>query len=583
MKNKRTPDKNSLITISLLQNKKIAFLFLFIGIYWGYSQNSAVFHIPDSLKKKTYKELSIKINLNYSDSIKVKAYAKAYLHKAKNENDTIKIARSYSKFASINTNNHLSLIYSDSIICLTKDIKHFVYPGFGYILKGINYYNLGKYDLALNHYLIAQKYAKSNNNIEQILYIKNLTGKLKNFLGDYSSALVNFKYIMQQFNQLNENQYPTKNNLYLSTLYSLSNSYLFVKKYDSALIYAKIGLKESFNSKNLVNYYRFISQTGIIAYYQNNFKMALDSLDKALPYETSPNGLLNDYYYRGNIYWKQRKNEKAFYYFSKADSIYNITNDAVPEVRDIQEYFVLYYKNKNDTKNQLKYINRLLHVDSIIANTNRNINKILFKKYDTPLLLSEKEKIISNLKNREQKSLFTIIGLVVFVLIIIIFFIRFYYKQRVLKARFNKLLLNAKKEEPKIIKTKLENEINGVPKKIIESVLVTLDEFENNNKFLDNTLTLVSLSKSLNTNSNYLSKIINHYKKKNFSTYISDLRIAYCIENLKVNTTFKKYTISAIAFEIGFNNVESFSKAFLKKTGLYPSYFIKELEKQIKK
>ena len=32
--------------------------------------------------------------------------------------------------------------------------------------------------------------------------------------------------------------------------------------------------------------------------------------------------------------------------------------------------------------------------------------------------------------------------------------------------------------------------------------------------------------------------------------------------------------------EIGFNNTESFSKAFYRKTGIYPSYFIKEIEKQ---
>ncbi len=33
----------------------------------------------------------------------------------------------------------------------------------------------------------------------------------------------------------------------------------------------------------------------------------------------------------------------------------------------------------------------------------------------------------------------------------------------------------------------------------------------------------------------------------------------------------------AIAEEAGFNTAESFSKAFFKKTGIKPSYFIKEL------
>jgi len=39
------------------------------------------------------------------------------------------------------------------------------------------------------------------------------------------------------------------------------------------------------------------------------------------------------------------------------------------------------------------------------------------------------------------------------------------------------------------------------------------------------------------------------------------------------------YTIKALASESGFNTTEAFSKSFYKKTGIYPSYFIKELKK----
>ena len=98
-------------------------------------------------------------------------------------------------------------------------------------------------------------------------------------------------------------------------------------------------------------------------------------------------------------------------------------------------------------------------------------------------------------------------------------------------------------------------------------------------RFLNN-ITLANLAIDFNTNSRYLSKIINVNKGKNFSTYISDLRIDYSIEKLKTNEKFRKLAIKGIAFEIGFNNTESFSKAFYRKTGIYPSYFIKEIEKQ---
>ena len=122
--------------------------------------------------------------------------------------------------------------------------------------------------------------------------------------------------------------------------------------------------------------------------------------------------------------------------------------------------------------------------------------------------------------------------------------------------------------------------MHEISKDIIDSILLDLKKFEKNNDFLNNEITLTNLAVDFNTNSSYLSKIINGNKGKNFSTYISNLRIDYCVEKLKTNQKFRRLPIKGIAFEIGFNNTESFSKAFYRKTGIYPSYFIKQIEKQ---
>ncbi|WP_372792698.1 helix-turn-helix domain-containing protein [Lutibacter sp.] len=581
MKNKINPNNPSLTTLPILL-KITTILFLFsVSIQWVKSQNTQSFQISDSLKNKTYKELYKGLNSNYNDPIKEKIYATAYLNKAKNENDTIRIANAYSQFVSIN-NSKIAIKYCDSIIDLTKTLDHFEYPGYGYMIKGILSFNLGENEKALDNYLIAQKLSQKHNNIEQLLYIKNAIGDLKNLWGNYQEALDSFKSILRILELQNENKFQNHNRLYLRTLYSISNSYIIGRKYDSAFMYSKKGITESLLKNDSASYYNFVSQTGGIAYYQNNFKMTLDSLDKALPYEKTSNGFLNDHYYRGQIFRKQHKDAKALYHFKKADSIYNASNDVVPEVRDIQEYFVDYYKKNSDIENQLIYIDRLIYVDSIIAHNYKNINETLIKKYDTPKLLSEKEKIITNLKAREKKSSFTIFSLITLVIIILMLFVWLFKKQRVLKERFNNILLKEKQETvSKKISEKPSKELSDISKKIVKSVLLSLKEFEVSNAFLDNNLTLNSLSKSFNTNSNYLSKIINFYKKQNFSSYISDLRIDYCIEHLKTNETFRKYSIKAIAFELGFNNAESFSKAFYKRTGLYPSNFIKEIENNI--
>lgn len=546
------------------------FIVLIIANCKVYSQN---YQIPDSLKQKPYKELNKGYINSVNDSIKRINYATIYLRKAKKEKDTIRIAKAYSLFAS-NSTPKTALKYCDSIIDLTINLNHNEYPGFGYLSKGMCHYNLGNDQKALDNYLIAQKFAKKYKNINLSLYIQSLIGKIKNFTGKNEEALKSFKIILNSLEK--EKKITEFNQLYLATIFSISNSYMFAKKYDSARIYSKKGLLKSLIQKDSHHYYNFVSQTGYIAYYQNNFKKAIDSLDKALPHETTSNGFLNDHYYRGKIYCKLKNEAKAFYHFKKADSIYNSTNDAVYEVREIQEFFVSYYKKKKDLESELFYINRLLKVDSIMTSKNHYLNDNITKRYDVPNLISEKEKIISSLKNEEKNSNVLISSLFIVIALSIPVIFTFYKKQKKYKYELNQIdLIRAKK-----VSKKTNSDLNGISPKIIESVLIALEGFEKNNGFLENKITLNILSKQLNTNSNYLSKIINTHKKMNFSSYLSSLRIDYCIEKLKTDSKFRKFTVNGIAFEIGFNNVESFSKAFHKKTKVHPSSFIKEIEEK---
>lgn len=579
---KNTTFKNKIGLLNYYIFKKIILLLFLGSIQTGYSQKSKIFHIPDSLKTKTYEDLFKGLNASNNDTVKEKVYARAYLYKAKNEKDTIRIANAYTQFASISSKENLesAIVFCDSIIFLTKNINHIDYPGSGYMLKGICQFNLGDYEKALENFLNANKYALKNNNIEQQYYINNGIGNLKNLWGNYGEALGVFK---SQLKLLQQDKIDFKNiqNSYSKVLFNLTNSYILTKKLDTAIIYAKKGIQESLAINDSAEYYSFIGQTGIIAYYQNNFKTALVNLNKANSAKASFNNQLNYHYYLGNIYWKQNNDYKAFFHFSKADSIYNISQDVVPEVRDIQEYFVGYYKKNNDIDNQLKYIDRLLYVDSIIKHNYKNVNETLIKKYDTPKLIAEKQQIIKTLKQSEKKSTIIIFVLVSVFVIALGFIIWSYKKQRVYKERFEKMLINNRKEVfiKKTVKMPSED-LKGISSEIVNPILLGLKEFESSHGFLDHNLTLNSLSKAFNTNSSYLSKIINFYKKQNFSSYISDLRIDYCIEQLKTNETFRKYSIKAIAFELGYNNAESFSKDFYKKTGIYPSYFIREFENQ---
>ncbi len=245
----------------------------------------------------------------------------------------------------------------------------------------------------------------------------------------------------------------------------------------------------------------------------------------------------------------------------------------------VQEFFIDYYKEKKEIKNQLKYINKLLYVDSIIDFNSKTLNETITKKYDTPILIAEKEKIIYELNNHHKNYNLIIIILSSLTLISSILIVRNKRKQKKLNKRIKSLENNSSKN--KKLATKFNSGIEGVPQNVIDSILNNLNSFEKKHLFLDNEIKLNSLAKSLNTNANYLSKVINHFKEKNFNTYLTDLRIDYCINKLKAEKIYRKFTIQAIAYEAGFNNTESFSKAFHKKTGVYPSNFIKKLNKKL--
>ena len=118
-----------------------------------------------------------------------------------------------------------------------------------------------------------------------------------------------------------------------------------------------------------------------------------------------------------------------------------------------------------------------------------------------------------------------------------------------------------------------------LPDDLISAVVEKLSEFEEKQVFLDQNLNLKKLADNIGTNTNYLSKIINWHTNSNFSTYLNELRVDYAFHRLKNDPKFRRYTIKAVAFESGFKSSESFSKYFYRKYDIYPSYFIKSLNK----
>ncbi len=535
-----------------------------------FSQNSKPSFIADSLKNYSYEQLYTKQNQTY-DTLKIKIYSQAYLQKAKKENDTLRIAHAYSQHASI-SNSNTQLKYADSIFELTKNWSHYLYPSYVYLVRGAAYYQLGNYEESLTNYLKTYTLStKFKNDLFEFYALEGIA-TIKYQIGNYKDAIQEHKKLLKfitkdEKKNKGRNQSSDNDNYLLTAYYGLATSYLKVNQLDSALLYSKKGI-DIFLTKedSAYDYYGFVGLSGAIYFHKNEVERALDSLNKALPSTSTLDGKIFQNQYRGKIYAAQNNISKAFYHFKKADSLHDLNNDYTVEIVEIQTYLVNYYKSNNDLKNQLKYTNRLLYTDSIIDSYRKNIGAKINMEYDRPLLISSKQKIINEITLRESKAKNVNVILIVFIICILVALL---LNSKSLLIKNKKHLLNRA--------NKSQSAKSIIPSKTLNDILVKLEEFENNNAFINPKITLHTLSKEFNTNSSYLSKIVNQYKNKNFSTYLSDLRIEYSTKRIINDRKFKKYTIKAIAFDSGFNNVQSFSNLFYQKNGLYPSEFIKNI------
>jgi AraC-like DNA-binding protein len=555
-----------------------------------YSQKTNHFTNPDSLKKMDFPELKKRFDNCLLSDKKMMLYGNTYYKKSKYQNDELIIMEGLYMASRMSKDKKIADSYLDSIISLSASRSNFTYPAKAYILKSERLLYDNHWNEGLINLLKAEKYSEKEKNIKQNSFIKQQIGLIKTNLGKYEEAL---PLVRQHYYFLKSNNDNSSAEISYST-FLLSDLYNRLGKVDSAIFYNNVRLRE-INTKN--RYYKyFIMSNGISYHLKKEYKTSNTLFDKAISliYPSPDNlNLAICYYYRGkNILQGENNLQKAKLYFEKVDSIMVISKEYTPDIRDNYINLIEISKKLNDDKKQLYYLNRLIEIDKNLNKNNHILSKNINQYYDTPHLLSEKEKIISKINN-EKHVYAVIVGFVIIVLIFSIYFlIKIKREKKILDKRFYALINNSGNElkiessddnENKLPKpiTVEKNNVKSFDLPIAKELVEKLIKFEKECGYLELNLKLNDLADLFDTNSSYLSKTINHYKGKNFSQYLNDLRIDYAVNKLKKDKKLRKYTVKALAEEFGFNNSESFAKAFYSNTGLQPSYFIKKLNKDL--
>lgn len=532
----------------------------------------------DTLKLKTAQELFYITAANPTITILEKT-----IKKAKEEKNLTVLLDSYY-FMSLLSEDEYKLLYNDSIIALKDNFSNTTYPANAYYTKGFYFFNKRNFSKATDNFIKANEYANRNYNEDIIFRSKHGLALLKKEIGDYKQALALHKE--------NFNFATSKDATFLSSgdclevIFSMASVYSELEAYDSVSYYNTIGIKEALHLKDKNKYNDFVLNEAEVLFNKKKYHYSLDSLNKVLLTRNSHNdqaSLSVTYYYLAKNYFRLKEDKKAVEFLKKVDSLYQINQDTRPKTKIEESYSLLtsYYKDQNNLEKLTEYQGKTIDLIKTLHNNELYINRKIAYEYDIPMLLADNKKLLDKAYlKKKQTALFVYLLIAVIISILIVLFY-LNSKRKVYKKRFEELMnTNSSSLVKNSTKDKKSPKATlNIPDDVITRILTNLEEFEKNKEFLNSKISIATLAKAIGTNPNYLSKTVNHFKKMSFSQYINTLRIEHSVRVLKKNKVYMKYTLKAIATEFGFNNTESFSKAFYKETGIKPSFFMKRLEK----
>lgn len=446
--------------------------------------------------------------------------------------------------------------------------------------------NLGEYDLAL-FYLDKYKTSVPNNHFNEQY------GSIKVAMGDYVNGIALLKKELKTTPHLKLGVGEKK----------VMNKKLFADKYN---IIGEAYQKYYIQSKKKVlldsanHYFNVAARMMLQDNFQPEYTKALLSMREAKSAALAGNYVKSLSLYRkrkkfpvihDNIRTEQlfdlgmadcfhhlKQVDSALFYCNKYVEIYQTTKVSKENLLMAYNIMTQSYSEKNDTKKAYLYAQKSLElIQSIEGIKSKSLN--FLHNYDLKIIKEESKNIIAS-KNYFKISLF---GILIILVVVVSSFYYYHKEQKEKHYRFLKIIQNLKESKTSDISNLQIEKAEAQPKQIIdeeliEKIAIGLKKLEQKETFLDPNFKLAFVAKKLNTNTAYLSQYFNQVIQKTFSEYTQELRIHYVLKKLKDAPYFRKYTLQAIAEEVGYKDANTLVRVFKKQTGLSPNYYIEKLE-----
>jgi len=336
---------------------------------------------------------------------------------------------------------------------------------------------------------------------------------------------------------------------------------------------------------------------GLSYYHLKNYKKALEFYNQSLEkLEKMPDNFLKALVLNGmaNIYIVDKNLNKAKPLIEQAQKIAEESNylSLKREIYETSQHFYALTKDINKIEESKK------KQDSIVEKISNKSSAFINDSFTQLIKDKEETDYLSHTKN-----IIILISLLMLSLSIVYFALyrsrqkkKFSKIQKIFEELENRKLLTTKKEfskednveinrevllEAKDVSTEMESESQALMTSATEKkILNKLEKFEQTILFTRNNVSLPYVAAYCNTNTKYLSYVVNTHKKKDFKNYINELRVKHIIYKLKNDSQYHKYKISTMAEESGFSSQSKFAAAFRKVTSVSPSEFLDHLKTQ---
>ena len=346
--------------------------------------------------------------------------------------------------------------------------------------------------------------------------------------------------------------------------------------------------------------YYYSLNNGFITLAEDKLQQAIlhykTSIEYALKPGMSPKFLAASYSEIYKIYEETDELDSAIYYLEKYRELAEKEQYTYMQVDSYKTLSRLYNKTNQRDKAltyQEKYV---LLADSMM--NNREFNRIKNKQ-----LAYEKDKSNSYINEltttiSAQKIILTII--LVFLIILVTLSVLLLKQKRKLQLAYhdiferNKELINIEEKYLKANKTILElkeknigheeqNKTTGLKDEQRSELLLKINQvMENTTHYCNPDFSLAELASLIESNTKYVSQIINETYGINFRTFINEYRIKLSRKRLIDTEKYGNYTIKAIAESVGFKSQSNFILSFKKTTGITPSLYQNMAQKEKK-